>query len=88
MNSKTSTRLSTCRIVDSRLAKHTKFTTKQKAKIGKCLERINQYLFEVYDEPKKVYTLNDIYRVIGIIINDGLATNVDEAIDVFMERIK
>lgn len=88
MNSKTSTRLSTCHVVDSRLVKHTKFTTAQKAKINKCLELVNEYLFEIYDEPKKVYNLNDIYKVLGKIMNDGLASNIDEAIKVFQQRLQ
>ena len=87
MISKTTTRLSTGRIVNSEFAKHRKFTTKQKAKINKLLERINEYVFEVYDNPTKVYTLNDIYRVIGIIINDGIAKTTDEAIIILQERI-
>ena len=45
MISKTTTRLSTGRIVNSEFAKHRKFTTKQKAKINKLLERINEYVF-------------------------------------------
>lgn len=88
MRIKTTTRVSNSRTVNSEFAKHTNFSTKQKAKISKCLERINEYVFEIYDEPKKVYTLNDVYRVIGIIMQDGLAKDVDSAILVLQERIK
>lgn len=83
----TTTLVSTATHIDSVKNKRRNFTTKQKAEINKCLERVNQYLFECYDCPEKVYKLTDIYNVLDRIIKDGLADNIDEAITIFRNRL-
>lgn len=74
--------------VDSTIPKHTKFSTKQKAKINRCLEEINELVFECYDQPEKVYKLRDIYNVIIRMVEDGTAYDIDNAISIFEERMK
>lgn len=75
-------------VVDSRIIKHKQFTTKQKAKINKCLEQINTLLFECYDTPSKVYKLSDIYKMIVGFVEDGTASDIDSAITVLEGRLK
>lgn len=74
--------------VDSTNIRHKNFTTKQKAQICKILERINVYKFEVEGSPKKLYKLNDIYRILNNMVEDGRAEDIDCAIKLLQERIK
>ena len=75
-------------LVDSTNLRHKNFTTKQKAQICKILERINVYKFEVEGSPKKLYSLNDVYRILNTMVSDGRAENIDCAIKILQERIK
>lgn len=65
-----------------------KLSTKQKARINVCLERINELVFECYDQPEKVYKLSDVYKVVIKIMQDNNLNDIDLALNIFEARLK